>query len=156
MREKVFFAMPRNYQLPVWEDGIHPSSNRKKIGTRDSYGIHELAEDLQKIRKTDECGETDLQICLSREVFEETFEGDWNEWIDNEVNGVDYYTRRPKYGVIVCVTESVGKATSRIVEGALAQGKPVFLLENNKLQSIAGVETLDRENWQGGWKLIRR
>ena len=130
MREKIFFAMPRN-------ETVVPDLSRCQMLVEGSSG------------KT-------ADLCLSSDVFQETFEGDWNDWIDNTVNGVDYYTRRFKYGVIVCMTELIGKATARIVEGALVQQKPVFLFRGQDLEEITGVETIDRENWQEGWKLLRR
>lgn len=128
MREKVFFAMPRNAATP------------------DLDSLKVLLEGLQQ----------QFAICLSSDVFEETFEGDWNDWIDNTVNGVDYYTRRSKYGVIVCMTDKIGKATARIVEGALDQQKPVFLMRNSILHTVSGVEVIDRENWTDGWRLLLR
>jgi len=130
MREKVFFAMPRN--------------------RTDIPDLRMAKLQLEQMRNKD------FDLCLSSEVFEQSFEGDWNHWIDNTVNGIDYYTRRAKYGVIVCVTETVGKATARIVEGALAQQKPVFLFDGEAMNTVGSVEIIDSQNWQDGWKLIRR
>tara|TARA_B100000287_G_scaffold370110_1_gene367389 strand:- start:187 stop:585 length:399 start_codon:yes stop_codon:yes gene_type:complete len=132
MREKVFFAMPRN-------------QNR--------WFIPDLR--MAKLR-LEQMTNKDLDICLSSEVFEEFFEGDWNHWIENVVSGVDYYTRRPKYGSVVCITKEVGKATAQIVMNALAQQKPVFLFDGNDMQIVGGIETIDSQNWQSGWKLIKR
>ena len=130
MREKVFFAMPRNEQA-----------------------IPDLR--MAKLR-LEQMTNKDLDICLSSEVFEEFFEGDWNHWIENVVSGVDYYTRRPKYGSVVCIAKEVGKATAQIVMNALAQQKPVFLFDGNDMQIVGGIETIDSQNWQSGWKLIKR
>ncbi|MCK5649864.1 MAG: hypothetical protein KAJ42_00740 [Gemmatimonadetes bacterium] len=79
--------------------------------------------------------------------------GSWDAWTTHVASGVDYEFRTPLYNAIVCTTEKVGKATADIVEKALGNRRMVALVMDSKITQVIGVESVDSDNWQSGWRL---
>lgn len=105
-------------------------------------------------------GVPENRVDLAEKVFEDSFAslGGWQEWIEFVATGVDFLSREPRYLVIFCVVRDVGRATAQIVGRALEAGKLVAFMEENPdegllLWEVRGVETVDSENWQQGWRL---
>ena len=48
----------------------------------------------------------------------------WEEWATNVVKMSDATTSKPRFNLYVCPDERVGRATARIQECALAEGRP--------------------------------
>jgi len=123
----IFLALPRNYDRQLAQ--AHKETVEK------NYPHHD--------------------VVLSSEDFLDWFDGNWNDWI-RRVNSVDYYSRKPRYTLIVCVTGNVGRATSQIVKDALTRAKSVYLLSDEKLLPVHGIQEVDSENWQSGHTLTLR
>lgn len=95
-------------------------------------------------------------VYLAETEFETHFAscGGWNKWAEFIVTSRNFTTRMPRYEVIVCVTETVGRSTADIVKMALAYEKPCFLWKFHMLHPIATVEDTDPENWKSGWRIL--
>jgi hypothetical protein len=94
----------------------------------------------------------DHNVVLSVEDWNDNFHGDWKEWI-RSINGADYWSRQPRYEIIICTSNPVGRATAQIVEGALEINKDVKHWDGEFCHSITCVQTMDDTNWQSGWRL---
>ncbi len=96
-----------------------------------------------------------VKVVTADEEWNRSFSqsGSWDEWTTHVATGVDYEFRTPLYNAIVCTTERVGKATSDIVTKALENRRMVALVVDSKITQVIGVESIDSDNWQSGWRL---
>lgn len=97
----------------------------------------------------------DVAVVTSDQEWDRSFKqsGSWDAWTTHVACGVDYEFRTPLYNAIVCTTERVGKATADIVEKALTGRRMVALVMDSKITQVIGVESVDSDNWQSGWRL---
>jgi hypothetical protein len=80
--------------------------------------------------------------------------GDWSSWIWETVSGKNYDTRETHFSGFILCEEELGKANAQIVDLALRNGKIVlFARKNCPLSSISEVQTVDKDNWQRGWRV---
>lgn len=80
--------------------------------------------------------------------------GDWSSWIWETVTGKNYDTRKSHFSGFVLCEEELGKANAQIVDLALRNGKIVlFARKNRPLSSISEVQTVDKDDWQRGWRV---
>jgi hypothetical protein len=96
-----------------------------------------------------------VTVVKAKDEFDRTFKqcGGWDGWTTHVATGVDYEFRTPLYNAIVCTTPTVGRATAQIAERALAARRMVALVQQGTLSRVVGVECLDSDNWQTGWRL---
>ena len=96
-----------------------------------------------------------VKVVTADEEWNRSFSqsGSWDAWTTHVAAGVDYEFRTPLYNAIVCTTEMVGKATADIVEKALGNRRMVALVMDSKITQVIGVESVDSDNWQSGWRL---
>jgi len=66
---------------------------------------------------------------------------------------VDYTDRKPLFDLIVCLNETVGKATAQIVQKAMEVQKNVLLYQEKQFFRVLRVDSVDSDNWQSGWRL---
>jgi len=97
----------------------------------------------------------DVTVVTSAQEWDRSFKqsGSWDAWTTHVACGVDYEFRTPLYNAIVCTTERIGKATADIVEKALENRRMVALIMDSKITQVIGVESIDSDNWQSGWRL---
>jgi hypothetical protein len=96
-----------------------------------------------------------ITVIRSADEFTKSFKGcgGWDQWTTHVATGLDYEFRTPLFNAIVCTTETVGKATAQIVEKALANRRMVAFVSDDKISQVVGVEVIDGDNWQTGWRL---
>ncbi len=96
-----------------------------------------------------------VKIVTADEEWDRSFSqsGSWDAWTTYVASGVDYEFRTPLYNAIVCTTERIGKATCDIVTKALESRRMVALVMDSKITQVIGVESIDSDNWQSGWRL---
>ena len=85
-----------------------------------------------------------------RERFSQT--GDWDSWIWETVNGIDYITRQYNFDGFVATTEQLGRANASILSLALRNKRAVLsYLENRSIRKILDINADDPDNWAEGW-----
>jgi hypothetical protein len=97
-----------------------------------------------------------FQIVPGRDQFNARFKacGSWDAWATEVAAGVDYATRQPLFHGFLVPSNRVGAGTAKIVEGALAARKPVFVFRgDSSVAKVLAVQCIDAKDWQTGWNL---
>ena len=96
-----------------------------------------------------------VTVTRAQEEYEKSFaqHGGWDGWTTHVATGVDYEFRTPVYNAVVCTTSEVGKATADIVDKALNNRRMVALVSGDSISQVVGIEVIDSDNWQTGWRL---
>ena len=98
----------------------------------------------------------ELLVVKAEDDYREHFSrcGSWEAWTKDVGQGVDYLFRTPRYNCIVCVQQSVGKATADIVRYALEGNRMVVLAnESGGFDRVTHVDEMDSQNYRSGWFL---
>ena len=96
-----------------------------------------------------------VMVVRAEDDYKENFArcGGWSEWTRDVGAGLNYEDRTPRFNAIACTTQDIGRATAQIVEAGLEARRMVVCRVDGKLRQVAGVETVDSENWKSGWRL---
>jgi len=98
----------------------------------------------------------ELLVVKAEDDYREHFArcGSWEAWTRDVGQGVDYLFRTPRYNCIVCVQQSIGKATADIVRYALEGNRMVVLAnESGGFDRVTRVDEMDSQNYRSGWFL---
>ena len=128
-----------------------PKATEAEVVDRDAEFV------LAKFMDASPVADLQFTVVKSADDFRENFSrcGGWTEWAQDVGAGVDYMFRTPRFNAIVVTTEHVGRATADIVRSALGARRMVTLLQPDRsFCSITGVQTVDEENWQSGWRMV--
>jgi len=132
------------------------TSKRIFLAHAKSDGEEALAAAVRAVRGAIEAARpgAPVEVTLGRDDWARRFKacGSWNVWCETVASGVHFLTREPNYHGIVVTSGNgrVGAATKRIVEIALANGKPVYRLDGASLVKVSGCRVLDPDDWKGG------
>ena len=98
---------------------------------------------------------TQVKVVRSKDEYERSFtqHGTWDDWTTYVATGVDYQYRTPVFNAVVSTTTDVGKATSDIISKALNNRRMVAVVQQDSISRVTGVEVVDSDNWQSGWRL---
>ena len=96
-----------------------------------------------------------VKVVRSKDEYERSFgkHGTWDDWTTYVATGVDYEYRTPIFNAVVSTTTEVGKATGDIISKALNNRRMVAAMRGDGLSRVTGVEVIDSDNWQSGWRL---
>ncbi len=122
-------------------------------GLSDDY-VDQLMGDVK--RTLAEAGIANVALQDSGSWFREQFQrlGDWDSWIWETVNGVDYITRQHNFDGFVVTSDQLGKANAGIVQLALRNKRAVLhYVEDRPLRKVLEVHADDPENWAEGWSI---
>lgn len=120
-------------------------------GTPDSV----LAEPEVRITEALKLSGFDPKVIRAKDEWDASFPrmGGWDAWTTHIAQGVDYTDRKPLFDLIVCLDETVGKATAQIAQKALEVRKNVLLYHEKQFFRVLRVDLVDSDNWQSGWRL---
>jgi hypothetical protein len=123
----------------------------------DDDALEDVASIAHQVLRSFSSG-AEFELVLGRDYFNSRFKicGSWNAWIHEVAWGVQYLTRQPIFrAVLVPATGSIGAGTARIVEESLQARKTVVAFNRRALcRRVVGVETVDREDFKGGFRLV--
>jgi len=79
--------------------------------------------------------------------------GGWEPWQREVATGIRFADREPNYHTYFISEYDFGRATAEILRLALEAGKLVLFYDgdNNQLNKVARVVTVDSNNWKSGW-----
>jgi hypothetical protein len=85
--------------------------------------------------------------------YSETFAtcGNWDSWIWETTNGVDFGTRKRHFAGFVVLADTLGRANAAIVQNALRDDTPVFSWLDRQMGRVTNVIEHDANHWVGGW-----
>jgi hypothetical protein len=95
-----------------------------------------------------------MKLTDSGTWFRERFSscGDWDSWIWETVNGIDYASRELFFDSFVLTAPQLGRANASIASLALRQKRPVFSFqEDEPLRIVTQINVDDENNWVEGW-----
>lgn len=95
-----------------------------------------------------------FSVTLGREYYALRFPicGSWDAWCNEVATGVEYGTRSPLFKAILVPDGRIGAAMSKIVERALAVGKPVIAFRaGGEARRVRSVVCVDRRDFKTGW-----
>lgn len=98
-----------------------------------------------------------IDCVLGRDDHAEHFKraGSWDAWAVDVVDRVNYITREPEYRAIIVTNRFVGKATSQIVQRALAMRRPILLFcDDEILRAITRVDAISGGDFKSGWGVV--
>jgi len=85
-----------------------------------------------------------------RERFQQS--GDWDSWMWETVNGIDYVTRQHYFDGFVVTADQLGKANAGIASLALQNKRAVLAYsEDRPLKKVTEIHADDPTNWTEGW-----
>ncbi len=120
-------------------------------GINEDY-ITSLLGDIQQ--SLSRLGLADVTLSDSGSWFRERFQqtGDWDSWVWETVNGIDYITRKPNFDGFVVTTDQLGKANAGIVSLALQNKRAVLAYDEDRpLRKVTELHVDDPTNWTEGW-----
>ena len=79
--------------------------------------------------------------------------GGWEPWQREVATGIRFSDREPHYHTYVISDYDFGRATAEILRQALEVNKLVlfFDADQQQLQKVARILTVDADNWKAGW-----
>jgi hypothetical protein len=111
---------------------------------------------LDKFKKIPELETLEVNVVKAEDDYREHFSrcGGWDAWTRDVGQGVDYVYRTPRYNCIVCISQTVGKATADLVRHALEGNRMVVLIHpDGRFDRIWQVVEIDSNNYRSGWFL---
>ena len=120
-------------------------------GLTDDY-IATLTNDVKSALA--QAGISNVVLTDSGAWFRERFQqsGDWDSWVWETVNGIDYVTRQHYFDGFVVTAEQLGRANAGIVSLALRNKRAVLAyVDDRPLKKVTEVHADDPDNWAEGW-----
>lgn len=99
-------------------------------------------------------GVSSYRLMDSGTWFRERFPacGDWDSWIWESVNGVDYITREVHFDGFILTSIQMGRANASIAALALRNKRAVLALEENQpLKKVTAINADNVDDWAEGW-----
>lgn len=120
-------------------------------GLNEDY-IASLLGDIQQ--SLSRLGLADVTLSDSGSWFRERFQqtGDWDSWVWETVNGIDYISRKYNFDGFVVTSDQLGKANAGIVSLALQNKRAVLAYDEDRpLRKVTELHADDPTNWTEGW-----
>ena len=100
-------------------------------------------------------GIENVQLKDSGTWFRERFPAcsDWDSWIWETVNGIDYASRELYFDGFILTSRQLGRANASIVSLALRNKRLVLAYEDEDrpLRNVIQINVEDENNWVEGW-----
>tara|TARA_R100001594_G_scaffold24461_1_gene48005 strand:+ start:17154 stop:17606 length:453 start_codon:yes stop_codon:yes gene_type:complete len=96
-----------------------------------------------------------FRIVPGRLDHQKNWRGNWDSWTHGVATRKNATTGKHVYDAFVVNQRDCGRATASILREALRLGRPVFFWDGEDLlNKTTGIQTIDSEDWTGGWKVL--